>query len=129
MPGYAIVNLMELENGASEGGPTLEARFARSAIESEHIGVSHFRYAPGRRSNRGHSHREQEEVYVVLSGSGRVKLDDELLDVRPWDVVRVAPGTFRGFAAGPEGLELLAIGSDRPEGGDGVHSDDDWWGD
>ena len=129
MPGYAIVNLMELENGAHEGGPTLEARFARSAIESEHIGVSHFRYAPGRRSNRGHSHTEQEEVYVVLSGSGRVKLDDELADVRPWDVVRVAPGTFRGFAAGPEGLELLAIGSDRPEGGDGVQSDDDWWGD
>ena len=116
-------------NGAREGGPTLEARFARSAIESEHIGVSHFRYAPGRRSNRGHSHTEQEEVYVVLSGSGRVKLDDELADVRPWDVVRVAPGTFRGFAAGPEGLELLAIGSDRPEGGDGVQSDDDWWGD
>ena len=129
LPGYAIVNLMELENGAREGGPTLEARFARSAIESEHIGVSHFRYAPGRRSNRGHSHREQEEVYVVLSGSGRVKLDDELVGVRPWDVVRVAPGTFRGFAAGPEGLELLAIGSDRPEGGDGVQSDDDWWGD
>jgi len=127
--GYAIVNLMELENRAREGGPTLEARFARSEIESEHIGVSHFRYAPGRRSNRGHSHTEQEEVYVVLSGSGRVKLDDELADVRPWDVVRVAPGTFRGFAAGPEGLELLAIGSDRPEGGDGVQSDDDWWGD
>jgi mannose-6-phosphate isomerase-like protein (cupin superfamily) len=129
LPGYTIVNLMELENRAGEGGPTMEARFARTAIESEHVGVSHFRYAPGRRSTRGHSHTEQEEVYVVLSGSGRVKLDDELVDVRPWDVVRVAPGTFRGFAAGPEGLELLAIGSDRPEGGDGVQSDDDWWGD
>jgi mannose-6-phosphate isomerase-like protein (cupin superfamily) len=129
LPGYTIVNLMELENRAGEGGPTIEARFARTAIESEHVGVSHFRYAPGRRSNRGHSHTEQEEVYVVLSGSGRVKLDDELVDVRPWDVVRVAPGTFRGFAAGPDGLELLAIGSDRPEGGDGVQSDDDWWGD
>jgi uncharacterized cupin superfamily protein len=126
---YTIVNLLELENQAVEGGSTLDARFARSKIGSEHIGVSHFRYAPGRRSNRGHSHTEQEEVYLVLSGSGRVKLDDELLDVRPWDVVRVAPGTFRGFAAGPEGLELLAIGSDRPEGGDGVQSDDDWWGD
>jgi mannose-6-phosphate isomerase-like protein (cupin superfamily) len=129
LPGYTIVNLMELENRAGEGGPTIEARFARTAIESEHVGVSHFRYAPGRRSNRGHSHTEQEEVYVVLSGSGRVKLDDELVDVRPWDVVRVAPGTFRGFAAGPDGLELLAIGSDRPEGGDGVQSDEDWWGD
>jgi uncharacterized cupin superfamily protein len=129
MAGYTIVNLMELENQASEGGPTLDARFARSAIESDHIGVSHFRYAPGRHSKRGHSHREQEEVYLVLGGSGHVKLDDELLEVRPWDVVRVAPATFRGFSAGPEGLELLAVGSDRPEGGDGVQSDDGWWGD
>ena len=129
MPEYTIVNLKELENKATEGGSTLEARFARSEMGSEHIGVSHFRYAPDRRSNRGHTHREQEEVYVVLDGSGRVKLDDELVDVGPWDVVRVAPGTFRGFAAGPDGLELLAIGSDRPEGGDGVMADDDWWGD
>jgi mannose-6-phosphate isomerase-like protein (cupin superfamily) len=129
VPDYTIVNLKELDNKAAEGGPTLEARFARSEMESEHLGVSHFRYAPDRRSNTGHSHREQEEVYVVLEGSGKVKLDDDLVDVGPWDVVRVAPGTFRGFAAGPNGLELLAIGSDRPEGGDGVRSDDDWWGD
>ena len=93
MPGYTIVNLMEIENGAVEGGSTLDARFARSHIDSDHIGVSHFRYAPGRRSSKGHSHKEQEEVYVVLGGSGRVKLDDELFDLRPWDVVRVAPAT------------------------------------
>jgi uncharacterized cupin superfamily protein len=127
--GYTIVNLMELENRASAGGPTLEARFARTALDSDHIGLSHFRYAPGRRSAGGHSHRTQEEVYVVLSGSGAVKLDDELVQLRTWDVVRVAPATMRGFRAGDDGLELLAIGSDRPEGGDGVHSDDDWWGD
>ena len=129
MPGYTIVNLKHVENRSSESGPTLEARFARNDIESEHNGLSHIRYAPDRHSSRGHAHREQEEVYVVLSGSGRVKLDDEVIEVRPWDVVRVAPGTFRGFAAGPDGLELIAIGSDRPEGGDGVQSDDDWWGD
>lgn len=129
MPGYTIVNLMEIENGAVEGGSTLDARFARAHIDSEHIGVSHFRYAPGRRSSKGHSHKEQEEVYVVLGGSGRVKLDNELFDLRTWDVVRVAPATVRGFAAGPDGLELLAIGSDRPEGGDGVLADDEWWGD
>jgi uncharacterized cupin superfamily protein len=97
--GYTIVNLMEIENRASEDGPMLDARFARSHIGSDHIGVSHLRYAPDRRSQKGHSHREQEEVYVVL-----------------------------GFAAGPEGLELLAIGADRPEGGDGLQSDEDWWG-
>jgi uncharacterized cupin superfamily protein len=129
LSGYTIVNLMEIENKAVEGGSMLDVRFARGLLDSEHIGVSHFRYAPGRRGAKGHSHREQEEVYVVLSGSGHVKLDDELVALRAWDIVRVAPATFRGFAAGPDGLELLAIGSDRPEGGDGVQSDDDWWGD
>jgi uncharacterized cupin superfamily protein len=129
VPGYTIINLMELENRATEGGSTLESRFARGEINSEHIGVSHFRYAPGRRSSRGHSHREQEEVYVVLGGSGSVKLDDEVHELRRWDIVRVAPATIRGFSAGPDGLELLAIGSDRPEGGDGIQADDAWWGD
>ena len=129
MPGHTIINLMEIENGAAAGGSTLEARFARSHIDSDHIGVSHFRYAPGGRSSKGHSHKQQEEVYVVLSGSGSVKLDDERFELRQWDVVRVAPTTVRGFAAGPDGLELLAVGSDRPEGGDGVLAGDDWWGD
>jgi uncharacterized cupin superfamily protein len=126
---YTVVNLMDLENKAVDGGSTVDARFARGHIDSDHIGVSHIRYAPGRRSSGGHSHEEQEEVYVVLGGSGQVKLDDELLDLRRWDVVRVAPETVRGFSAGSDGLELLAIGSDRPEGGDGVQADDEWWGD
>jgi uncharacterized cupin superfamily protein len=126
---FTIVNLKELENRATEGGSTTETRFARTAIESEHLGVSHFHYAAGRRSSRGHSHKQQEEVYLVLSGSGQVKLDDELRDLRQWDIVRVAPETMRGFSAGPDGLELLAIGSDRPEDGDGVMADDGWWGD
>ena len=65
---------------------------------------------------------------MVVGGSGRVKLDDEVLELRPWDAVRVAPGTVRAFEGGPDGLELLAIGSDRPEGGDGVRIDE-WWSD
>ena len=129
MAGYTIVNLMELENGAKEGDATTERRMARSALESEHIGLSHFRYAPGRRSSIGHAHKEQEEVYLVLGGSGQVKLDDERRDLKQWDVVRVAPATYRGFEAGPDGLELLAIGSDRPEGGDGIRTDESWWED
>ncbi len=130
MPDYTLVNLMELDNRAQEGGSTTDARFARDAIESEHIGLSHIKYKPGKRSARAHSHKQQEEVYLVLSGSGQVKLDEETREVRAWDVVRVAPATFRGFSAGPDGLELIAIGSDRPEGGDGVAIDDeDWWGD
>src|SRR5258708_22405633 len=120
---------MEIENGSVEGGPTLDARFARSHLDSEHIGVSHFRYAPDRRSSKGHSHKQQEEVYVVLSGSGRVKLDDQVHDLRQWDIVRVAPATVRGFAAGPHRPQLLPSSSPRPPGGDGVPAGDGWWGD
>jgi mannose-6-phosphate isomerase-like protein (cupin superfamily) len=74
----------------------------------------------------GHRHREQEEAYVVVEGSGRVKLDDEVIDLRQWDVVRVAPSVARAFEGGSEGLGLIAIGSDRPEGGDGERVDDFW---
>ena len=128
MGDFTIKNLLELEDSAVESGADLEARFARKQIDSEHLGVSHFRFGPGFRSPFGHSHREQEEAYVVLGGSGRARLDDEIVELRRWDVVRVAPQVVRGFEAGTEGLELLAIGSDRPEGGDGVRVQD-WWTD
>jgi len=65
---------------------------------------------------------------VVVGGSGRVKLDDEVLDLRQWDVVRVSPEVVRGFESGPDGLELIAVGADRPEGGDGEMVND-WWTD
>ena len=127
MAGYTIKNLQDVDNSAPESaGDGLEARFARKHLDSEHLGVSYFRYAPGFRSSLGHSHREQEEAYVVVGGSGRVKLGDEIVDLRPWDLVRVAPDVVRAFEGGPEGLELVAIGADRPEGGDGVPARD-WW--
>jgi quercetin dioxygenase-like cupin family protein len=126
MTSFAVKNLMDVENSATERSPGLEARFARKDMESEHLGVSYFRFAPSARSPFGHSHREQEEAYVVLDGSGRIRLDDELVDLHRWDVVRVAPEVVRGFEAGPEGLEIIAIGSDRPEGGDGVPVHDFW---
>ena len=125
MDAYTKINLKEIEAGGSD---EVETRFARKHLDSDHLGVSFFRYGPSYRSRTGHSHREQEEVYVVLGGSGRVKLDDEVLDLRQWDAVRVAPSTVRAFEGGPDGLELLAIGSDRPEGGDGVRIDE-WWSD
>jgi len=126
MARFTTVNLKEVENSAGERSPDLEARFARSRLDSEHLGVSYFRYAPGYRSTDGHSHREQEEVYLVVSGSGRVKLDDEIVELGEWDLVRVAPETIRAFEAGPDGLEVIAIGSDRPEGGDGIRATDFW---
>jgi quercetin dioxygenase-like cupin family protein len=127
--GFTITNLKELENTAPEAvADKLEARFGRKHLDSEHLGVSYFRYAPGFRPPYGHRHREQEEAYVVVGGSGRVRLDDEVVEVRRWDVVRVAPGVVRAFEGGPDGLELIAIGSDRPEGGDGEMVRD-WWQD
>lgn len=119
MSDFTITNLKEIEDSAADRGPGIEARFGRRHLDSEHLGVSYFRYGPGYRGPIGHRHREQEEAYVVISGSGRVKLDDEVRELRQWDVVRVAPSVARGFEGGPDGLELIAIGSDRPEGGDG----------
>ena len=127
MSGYTRVNLREVDDSAADRGSDVEARFARKHLDSEHLGVSYFRYAPGYRSAIGHSHREQEEVYVVVGGSGRIKLDDDIVELQKWDVVRVAPATVRAFEGGPEGIEVVAVGSDRPEGGDGVRAADDWW--
>ena len=124
--GYAIVNLRELDDvvhGRVEG---LEGRFGRKHLDSRELGVSYFRYGPGFRSPTGHHHREQEEAYVVIGGSGRVKLDDEIVELDRWDVVRVAPEVVRAFEGGPEGMELIAVGGAKPEGGDGVPVQDFW---
>jgi uncharacterized cupin superfamily protein len=129
MSAYAIVNLKEeVEDSWGESAPGTEGRFARKHLDSEHLGVSYLRYGPGVRSPKAHSHRVQEEAYVVISGSGRVRLDDEIRDLRCWDVVRVNAATVRAFEAGDDGIELIAIGSDRPEGGDGVLVDSAWIG-
>jgi mannose-6-phosphate isomerase-like protein (cupin superfamily) len=125
MSGFTKINLKDIEAG---GNDDVEARFARKHLDSDHLGLSLFRYGSGYRSRTGHSHRQQEELYLVVGGSGRAKLDDEIVELRLWDVVRVAPSTVRAFEGGPDGLELVAIGSDRPEGGDGERVDD-WWSD
>lgn len=97
---------------------TMEWRLSRGAVGSRQVGVSRFTYAPGARMPFGHRHLEQEEVYVVVGGSGRLKLDDDIVDVAEWDVIRVAPEVMRAFEAGPEGLDLLCVGGPRPKGGD-----------
>lgn len=118
MSAYSIKNLMEIDDLFE--GPEREVRFARKYLDSDQLGVTYQRLAPNFVAIDGHSHTEQEEAYVVVSGSGRVKLDDDVVELRQWDVVRVAPETVRGFDSGPEGLELICIGGDKPEGGDGV---------
>ena len=127
MADYSLKNLRDVENSAPEGaGEGLEARFGRKHLDSDHLGVSYFRYGPGFRAPYGHRHREQEEAYVVVSGSGRILLDGEVRELHQWDVVRVSPATVRALEAGDDGLEMIAVGSDRPEGGDGEQAPVDW---
>jgi mannose-6-phosphate isomerase-like protein (cupin superfamily) len=126
MSRFATVNLLEVENSVGDRAPGVEGRFGRKYLDSRDLGVSHFRYAPNLRSPMAHSHREQEEAYVVVGGSGRVLLDDEVLELRQWDVVRVAPEVVRCFAAGPEGLDIIAVGGPKPAEGDGVMGTANW---
>jgi quercetin dioxygenase-like cupin family protein len=123
---YKIANLKEIENSAERFGlaPNVEARFARGALEAEKSGMSYQRFAPNFRGPFGHRHEQQEETYVVVSGGGRVKLEDEVHELRQWDALRVAPETARGFEAGPDGLELLVFGAG--ESGD-TEMLSDWW--
>jgi len=127
MADWTILNLKDdVENAAVRFGmgDELEARFGRAALGVEGGGFSYQRYAPNVVGTTAHRHRVQEEVYVVLGGSGRVKLDDEVRPLRQWDVVRVAPSVARGFESGPDGLELLAIGFG--ESGDAEMVDGFW---
>jgi len=126
MADYAIVNLLEQPDDTGGRVPGMEGRFGRKYLNSRDLGVSHWALGPNVRPPFAHSHREQEEAYVVVSGSGKVRLDDEVKDIGVWDVVRVAPEVVRGFEAGPDGLVLIAVGGPKPEGGDGVPSDSPW---
>jgi len=126
MPSYTVVNLLDLSDSVGDRAPQIEGRFARSALESRDLGVSHWRYEPGFRNETGHKHGEQEEAYVVVAGSGRILLDGEVVELRQWDVVRLAPEVVRAFEAGGEGLELIAVGGPRPEEGDGEMAGVEW---
>jgi quercetin dioxygenase-like cupin family protein len=131
MANYTLKNFKtDIADGAAERGmsPDIESRMARSSIDSTELGVSYFRYGPGFRAPFGHSHVSQEEAYVVVEGSGNVKLDDTVEELKQWDVLRVAPDVVRGFEGGPEGMTLIAVGGKRPAEGDGQMVGD-WWTD
>ena len=123
---YAKKNLREVEDSALEHGlsRTQEARFPRADLGAEQTGVNYLIVKPGQREAFAHRHRDAEEIYVVLAGSGRVKLDDDMVDLTQLDAVRVSPGTARSFEAGPDGLEVLIFGP-RVEG-DGEMIPDFW---
>ena len=129
---FTLRNLKEdLEDVGSnfDGVPDLEFRLATVALELKQSGLSCQRIPPNNRFPYGHTHKKQEEIYVVVRGSGRMKLDDEIVNLKEWDAVRVPPNTWRGCEAGPEGLEILVIGAphlgETPR--EDVEGQRDWW--
>jgi mannose-6-phosphate isomerase-like protein (cupin superfamily) len=125
---YTLKRLTDVEDSAPRFGfaDVQEARFANDDLETEHTGVSHYRVKPGERQPFAHRHENAEEVYVVLAGSGRVKLEDEIVEIEALDAIRVAPSVTRAFEAGPDGIELLAFGPRHEGDGDVIQ---DWWTD
>jgi quinol monooxygenase YgiN len=127
-PGFEIKNLDEFKDSAPRFGldEVGEARFADGQMDLAQAGFSLYRIKPGRRQAFGHRHDAAEEVYVVLSGSGRVKLDEEIREIGRLDAIRVSPSITRAFEAGPQGMELLAFGQRFEGDGELVHG---WWSD
>jgi quercetin dioxygenase-like cupin family protein len=129
MADYTHINLKEdVDDQAPNFGlsPQLESRMARVPLEMENAGLSYIRIAPGFRIPFGHKHKNQEEVYVLVSGSARIKIEDEVRDLKQWDAVRLHRDTVRGFEAGADGAELIAIGAPNTGPGD-AEMIQDWW--
>jgi mannose-6-phosphate isomerase-like protein (cupin superfamily) len=125
---YAKKNLRDVEDSAARHGlsATQEARLPRADLAAEQTGLNFLVVKPEQREAFGHRHRTAEEIYVVLAGTGLVKLDDEVVELAPLDAVRVSPGVARSFAAGPDGLEVLIFGPHVESDWETVH---DLWAD
>ena len=129
MSGYTKKNLRQVENQAPKFGmpSELEARFARTALGGQSLGLSLFRLAPGFRIPFGHKHVGQEEVYVIVQGSGRIKVEDDIVEVGQWDAIRFDKDTMRDVEAGPDGIEYVAFGAG--EDPNEVEMAQNWWDD
>src|SRR5215208_6685972 len=131
MAEYTKVNFKrDVENQAEKFGmaPQLESRFARVPLRLEQQGISYFKIQPGFRLPFGHRHEEQEEVYVLVNGSARMKLDDEIVELKTWDAVRVPGETMRSFEAGPQGAEMIVVGAPNTQNKDAEMAPN-WWSD
>ena len=131
MAGYTKLNLKkDVEDQAPnyDMSPQLEFRVAREPLETENAAISYLRVAPNFRLPFGHTHGEQEEVYVLVGGSARIKLDDEVLELRPFDAIRIHRDTMRNLAGGPEGAERILSGAPNAGPGD-VQMSPGWWSD
>ncbi|MBS1679350.1 MAG: hypothetical protein JST08_18395 [Actinobacteria bacterium] len=128
MADYTHKSLNDVKDSAVAGGfsEQQEARFAREDLGAEQTGLAHIKVKPGKRMPFGHKHDEAEEIYVVIAGSGRLKLDDEVIDVVELDAIRIAPEVARCIEGGPEGISVLAVGAHHPNDGELLP---DWWTD
>jgi mannose-6-phosphate isomerase-like protein (cupin superfamily) len=128
MSDYTHKNLSEVKDSAPEFGfaEMGEIRFAKYDLDAERTGVTHMKLNPGQRMPFGHKHDEAEEIYVVVAGSGLMKLDDEIVEIVELDAIRVSPEVGRGFEAGPEGVTLIAMGTRHDGDGELLQ---DWWND
>jgi mannose-6-phosphate isomerase-like protein (cupin superfamily) len=125
---YTVKRLTDVADSAPRFGfqDVQEARFAGGELEAERTGVAHLRLKANRRQPFAHRHEQAEEVYLVLAGSGRVKLDDDVVELGPLDAIRVAPRVTRAFEAGPDGIEILAFGARHDRDGEVIEG---WWSD
>jgi mannose-6-phosphate isomerase-like protein (cupin superfamily) len=129
--GHTVQQLTEVENQGVRFGideRDYEIRMARVPLNCEHCGVTYMRLAPGFRQPGGHRHNRQEEIYILVNGSARMKVDDEVIEMKPWTAVRVPPEAMRQKEAGPEGAELVVVGAPNTGPGD-AESTPGWWSD
>ena len=128
MADYTLINFEDVENPAPKFGmgDSMDTRFAREALGLKNSGVSRFRIEPNFRVPFGHKHEQQEEVYVVTRGSAKLKLDDEVVELKEWDAIRIPPDVMRAIESGPEGCELVLVGSPAPRDTEMVPG---WWAD
>jgi mannose-6-phosphate isomerase-like protein (cupin superfamily) len=129
MSDYTKLNLKDEVDDLAPGRmpPGIEAHFARQALGLEKSGVTYFKLAAGYHPPFGHKHGEQEEVYVVVSGSAVVKVEDEQVELRALDAIRLAPEATRALKAGPEGCEVIAFGAPKPAEGHDAEQFPGWW--
>ena len=129
MSDYTRVNLKAVEDQAPKFGmEELEYRVAREPLELSNSAVSFLRIAPNYRLPFGHSHNAQEELYVLVDGTARLKLDDDVIDLKPFDAVRIPKETMRNLEGGPEGAVLILFGAPNTGPGDAQMAPD-WWTD
>jgi mannose-6-phosphate isomerase-like protein (cupin superfamily) len=131
MSGYTVQNLKEVENQGVHFGldpNDMELRMAKDPLECANAGISYLKLGPGYRAPFGHTHKTQEEIYILISGSARVKLNDDVIDMKPFTAVRIAQETMRSYEGGPDGAEIIAIGAPRTGPGDG-DTVPGWWSD